>query len=29
MTPEHHKLFNGDKVFGWHTPPAEKAENAK
>jgi hypothetical protein len=29
MTPEHHKLFNGDKVFGWHTPPAQAAENAK
>ena len=29
MTPEHHKLFNGDKVFGWHTPPQEKAANTK
>ncbi len=29
MTPEHHKLFNGDKVFGWHTPPQEKATNTK
>ena len=29
MTPEHHKLFNGDKVFGWHTPPLEKAANTK
>lgn len=28
-TPEHHKLFNGDKVFGWHTPPAQAAENTK
>ncbi|MDZ4403791.1 hypothetical protein [Prosthecobacter sp.] len=28
-TPEHHPLFKGDKVFGWHTPPSEKAENAK
>ncbi len=24
MTPEHHKLFNGDKVFGWYSPPQEK-----
>lgn len=24
MTPEHHPLFNGDKVFGWHTPPPDK-----
>lgn len=22
MTPEHHPLFRGDKVFGWHTPPS-------
>lgn len=29
MTPEHHKLFNGDKVFGWYAPPQEKAANAK
>ncbi|WP_395737802.1 hypothetical protein [Prosthecobacter sp.] len=29
MTPEHHKLFNGDKVFGWHTPPVEKPANTK
>jgi len=29
MTPEHHKLFNGDKVFGWYTPPQEKAANTK
>ncbi len=29
MTPEHHKLFNGDKVFGWHTPPVEKPAKAK
>jgi hypothetical protein len=28
-TPEHHPLFNGDKVFGWHTPPPEKTPNAK
>lgn len=28
-TPDHHPLFKGDKVFGWHTPPSEKAENAK
>lgn len=21
-TPEHHPLFRGDKVFGWHTPPS-------
>lgn len=28
-TPEHHPLFKGDKVFGWHTPPAEKTGNAK
>jgi hypothetical protein len=28
-TPEHHKLFNGDKVFGWHTPPQEKPANTK
>ncbi len=28
-TPEHHKLFNGDKVFGWHTPPAQAAKNTK
>lgn len=24
MTPEHHKLFNGDKVFGWYAPPQQK-----
>ena len=24
ITPEHHKLFNGDKVFGWYSPPQEK-----
>lgn len=24
-TPEHHPLFKGDKVYGWHTPPAEAA----
>jgi hypothetical protein len=29
MTPEHHKLYNGDKVFGWHTPPVEKPANTK
>ncbi|HRH99245.1 MAG TPA: hypothetical protein PLB55_25100 [Prosthecobacter sp.] len=29
MTPEHHKLFNGDKVFGWHVPPQEKTSQAK
>lgn len=29
MTPEHHKLFNGDKVFGWHTPAEQAAEKAK
>lgn len=29
MTPEHHPLFKGDKVFGWHTPPVEKAAVAK
>ncbi|MCB1279067.1 hypothetical protein [Prosthecobacter sp.] len=29
MTPEHHKLFNGDKVFGWHTPEVEKPAKAK
>lgn len=29
MTPEHHKLFNGDKVFGWHVPPQEKISQAK
>ena len=29
MTPEHHKLFNGDKVFGWYSPPQEKAANTK
>ena len=29
ITPEHHKLFNGDKVFGWYTPPQEKAANTK
>ncbi len=23
-TPDHHPLFNGDKVFGWHTPPPDK-----
>jgi hypothetical protein len=28
-TPEHHPLFNGDKVFGWHTPPPEKTPNTK
>lgn len=28
-TPEHHPLFKGDKVFGWHTPPQEKAANTK
>lgn len=28
-TPEHHKLFNGDKVFGWHTPPAQTTKNTK
>jgi TolB-like protein len=28
-TPEHHPLFNGDKVFGWHTPPVEKPAKAK
>ncbi|MDB6003735.1 MAG: hypothetical protein JWR15_722 [Prosthecobacter sp.] len=28
-TPEHHKLFNGDKVFGWHTPPQEMPANTK
>jgi hypothetical protein len=28
-TPEHHPLFNGDKVFGWHTPPPEMTPNAK
>ncbi|OYW31015.1 MAG: hypothetical protein B7Z47_02380 [Chthoniobacter sp. 12-60-6] len=28
-TPEHHKLFNGDKVFGWHTPAPEKPANTK
>lgn len=27
MTPEHHPLFHGDKVFGWHTPPT--VERAK
>lgn len=29
MTPEHHKLFNGDKVFGWYSPPQEKAPSTK
>ena len=29
MTPEHHKLFNGDKVFGWYSPPQEKAGQTK
>ena len=29
MTPEHHKLFNGDKVFGWYAEPQEKATSAK
>jgi len=29
MTPEHHKLFNGDKVFGWYSPPRQKAANTK
>ena len=28
-TPEHHPLFNGDKVFGCHTPPAQAAQNVK
>jgi alanine racemase len=28
-TPEHHPLFKGDKVFGWHTPPSEKTPNTK
>lgn len=28
-TPEHHPLFTGDKVFGWHTPPAQAPENTK
>ncbi len=28
-TPEHHPLFKGDKVFGWHTPPVEKPANTK
>lgn len=23
MTPAHHPLFKGDKVFGWHVPPAQ------
>lgn len=27
-TPEHHPLFKGDKVFGWHVPPAQ-AEKGK
>ena len=29
MTPEHHKLFNGDKVFGWYSPHQEKAAKTK
>jgi len=29
MTPEHHKLFNGDKVFGWYSPPQEKVAKTK
>ena len=29
MTPEHHKLFHGDKVFGWYSPPQEKAVKTK
>lgn len=29
MTPEHHPLFKGDKVFGWHTPPSETHEKTK
>ncbi|MEZ5388066.1 MAG: hypothetical protein R3F13_21375 [Prosthecobacter sp.] len=29
-TPEHHPLFKGDKVFGWHTPPTvEQPKKAK
>jgi len=28
-TPEHHPLFHGDKVFGWHSPPSEKTTNTK
>lgn len=26
MTPRHHPLFHGDKVFGWHVPPAPPVE---
>lgn len=29
ITPEHHPLFNGDKVFGWHTPPPDQPAKAK
>ena len=29
MTPEHHKLFNGDKVFGWYSPPQVKVAKTK
>lgn len=28
-TPEHHPLFRGDKVFGWHTPPAEQPKKVR
>lgn len=28
-TPEHHPLFKGDKVFGWHTPPPDQPVAAK
>jgi hypothetical protein len=28
-TPEHHPLFTGDKVFGWHTPPSEQPKKTK
>lgn len=28
-TPEHHPLFHGDKVFGWHTPAVESSRKAK
>lgn len=27
--PEHHKLFNGDKVFGCYSPPQEKLASTK
>lgn len=29
MTPEHHPLYRGDKVYGWHTPPPQSLQNTK